>query len=82
MTSVPTWLAVLVPLLAAAVSGSAGIAGALLGGRSAAALAREEEQRRWNRALRAQEEHRAQPLDRFLELVRQELGVDGVPWSP
>ncbi len=55
-TFIPTWLVILVPILAALVSGAAGVAGALLGGRAAtrtaernAALARQDEQRRWNR---------------------------------
>lgn len=39
MTSVPTWLAVLVPILAALVSGTAGMVGALIGSRSAARTA-------------------------------------------
>jgi len=58
-TSVPIWLALLVPVLAAVVSGSAGVVGALLGGRNAtrmaertAVLTRQDEQRRWNRERR------------------------------
>lgn len=65
-TALPTWLvvvlsilAVLGPVLAALVSGSAGIYGALRGARSAtqtaernATLARQDEQRRWNRERR------------------------------
>ena len=60
MTSVPTWLTGLVPILAPAVlAGSTALAGAMLGGRSAlrtaernAALTRQDEQRRWNRERR------------------------------
>jgi hypothetical protein len=55
-TSVPTWLALVLPVLAALVSRAAGIAGTLLGGRTAthmaernATLARRAEQRCWNR---------------------------------
>jgi hypothetical protein len=74
MTTLPTWLAVLVPLLTALMSGSAGIAGLLLGGRAAAraaernaALARQDEQRRWNRVRR--EEAYVNLLERRNKLI-------------
>jgi hypothetical protein len=60
-TTLPTWLVVAVPVLAALISGSAGMLGALLGGRAArgtaertAGLAQQDEQRRWNREQRKQ----------------------------
>ena len=59
MTSVPTWLAVLAPVMAALPTAGAAIVGVVLGGRAArrtaersAALSREDEQRRWNRERR------------------------------
>jgi hypothetical protein len=59
VTSIPTWLVVVVPILAALLSGAAGVAGALLGGRAArltaertATLAHQNEQRRWSRDRR------------------------------
>jgi hypothetical protein len=74
-TSIPTWLLVLVPILAALVSGLAGVAGALLGGRAAtgaaertASLAHQDEQRRWNREHR-EDAYRAFLADRDRYLV-------------
>jgi hypothetical protein len=77
VTSVPTWLAVLVPLatvLAALVAGSAALLGVWLGGRAArttaahtASLAREDEQRRWKR------ERRYAAYVAFIEAVDRDL---------
>jgi hypothetical protein len=81
VTSVPTWLAVVIPILAALVSGSAGVVGALLGGGSAtrtaernAALARQDEQRRWNRERR--EKAYITLLDRRNQLVELKRAWD------
>jgi hypothetical protein len=77
LTTIPIWLAVLVPVLAALVSGSAGVLGVLLGGRAAkgtaertAGLAREDEQQRWNR------EQRKQAYLAFLEARNRFVGAE------
>ncbi len=87
MTSVPTWLVVLVPLLAALATGGAGIVGVMLGGRAArrtaertAALGREDEQRRWNRERREKAYSTVvEARDRCLEELR--TGKPGTSFS-
>jgi hypothetical protein len=88
-TTVPTWLAVLVPLatvVAALMAGAAALLGVWLGGRAArvtaehtAALAREDEFRRWKRErryaayvdlLRAVDRHR-QAIDELARILKR-----------